>query len=46
MLRSVSWPNPYGDKRDRSTIWILFGLLRLLLLAGAAAAWIRLAALR
>jgi hypothetical protein len=29
------WPNPYDDTRDRSTLWIVFGVLIFIILAGA-----------
>jgi hypothetical protein len=34
------WPNPYGDQRDRSTLWILFGVLVFVMLSGGVAVWV------
>jgi hypothetical protein len=31
------WPNPYDDTRDRSTLWIVFGVFAFILLAATRA---------
>ena len=47
MWRSVKlWPNPYRDKRDRSTLLVLFGVLVFVLLTATVAAWALHSALR
>ncbi len=47
MWRSVKlWPNPYRDRRDRSTLWILFGVLVFVFLTCTAAVWVLHSALR
>jgi hypothetical protein len=47
MWRSVKlWPNPYRDERDRSTLFVLFGVLVFVLLTGTVAAWVLHSALR
>lgn len=33
------WPNPYRDTPDRSTLWILLGVLVFALIIGTAALW-------
>jgi hypothetical protein len=39
-------PNPYRNKRDRSTLWALVGVLGVILLASAVGVWLLHSALR
>jgi hypothetical protein len=33
------WPNPYRDERDRSTLFVLVGVLVFVLLTATVAVW-------